>query len=362
MEKIYRYWLSNIEGLGAVSIAKLLAHFGSGYQIFLATEDEFNHLLPKKVKNCLLESKLNFNYYIDSYHKLQEEGIRFITPMDEDYPENLKNIYNPPQGLYIKGHLIKKKVPMVAIVGARNCTYYGKDLAKSIAKSLAEIGVTVVSGLASGIDAQAHIGALEASGVTYGVLGNGVNVCYPRENSRIYQNILTKGCLISEFPVDSPPLALHFPQRNRIISGLADVILVVEARLKSGSLITADLALEQGKDVFAIPGRVHDSLSEGCNSLIKQGAGIYTEINDLLELFHLDTKETTKLSCNQKLGLAFEEEKVYSELGLCSLALSEIVEKSGLDTANVMKILIKLEKKGLVKQTEKNFYMRSIKV
>lgn len=366
MEVKYRYWLCNVEGLGAVRIAKLLEYFGSAREVFKSSEEQLksSKILPKKAIENLLVSRENINKIQENYHKLKEQNIRFITTEDEEYPEKLKHIYNPPQGLYIRGNILNLDIPTVAIVGARNCSYYGKETAKKAAMELAKKGVTIISGLAAGIDTSAHIGTLEACGKTVAVLGNGINLCYPKENVKVYQNILKKGSIISEFPLNSPPLALHFPQRNRIISGLADVILVVEAKLKSGSLITADLALEQGKEVLAVPGRIYDALSEGCNSLIKQGAGIYTNVDDIVEL--LTIKEDKKVAKDYKihekenLGLAFEEEKVYSEVGLRPKCLTEIVDKCGFSTAKTAKILLHLEMSGLIQQTEKNFYVIKI--
>ena len=366
METMYRYWLCNVEGLGAVRIAKLLEYFESAEEVFKSSENQLilSKILPRKEIEKVLESKKNFGKMEEDYHKLKEQNIRFITTKDKEYPKRLKQIYNPPQGLYVKGSKLDLNMPTVAIVGARNCSYYGKETAKKAAMELAKKGVAIISGLAAGIDTNAHIGTLEACGKTIAVLGNGVNLCYPKENVKVYQNILKKGNIISEFPLNSPPLAMHFPQRNRIISGLADVVLVVEAKLKSGSLITADMALEQGKEVFAVPGRIYDALSEGCNSLIKQGAGIYTNVDDIAELLTIndDKKIVKDYKINEKenLGLAFEEEKVYSEVGLRPKCLTEIVDKCGFSTAKTAKILLHLEMSGLIKQTEKNFYVIKI--
>lgn len=363
IEKQYRYWLCNVEGLGAVRIANLLSYFGSAQEVFLCTEKNLkeSRILHKKEINNLLLSKKDFEKLLLEYHKLPEQNIRFITPNDMEYPERLKHIYNPPQGLYIKGNPIQlEDMPSVAIVGARSCSYYGKETAKRAAIELAKQGITIISGLASGIDSEAHLGTLEACGKTLAVLGNGVDICYPSENEKIYQNILKKGSLISEFPLQSPPLSCHFPQRNRIISGLADVILVIEARLKSGSLITADLALEQGKEVFAVPGRIYDALSEGCNNLIKQGANVYTNIDDIAQSLNLKCGNKEKNDIKINLGLAHDEEKVYSEVDLQPKSLNEIVEKCGLSTAETAKILFQLELSGLIQQTEKNFYVIKI--
>ena len=208
------------------------------------------------------------------------ESIVYYDKGTKEYPERMMPFSDMPEGIYVKGRLPRDDRPSAAIVGGRVCSAYGREQARRFAREMAASGVQIISGLASGIDAAAHEGALEGGGTTFAVLGCGVNICYPRENYPLMRKILgQKGGVLSEFPPGERPLAWHFPQRNRLISALADLVLVVEARKKSGSLITADFALEQGKSVYALPGRVNDSLSEGSNRLIAQGAGIAVEPN-----------------------------------------------------------------------------------
>ncbi|MBQ0058663.1 MAG: DNA-processing protein DprA [Lachnospiraceae bacterium] len=199
--------------------------------------------------------------------------MREIHRDDEDYPEKLRRYKGMPETLYVEGKLPGNE-PTVAIIGARRCSAYGKRMANLFGSELAKAGITVISGMAAGIDGQAQRAALSEDGLSYGVLGSGVDICYPTSNRGLYTDLIKKGGILSEQPPGSPPLAQFFPARNRIISALADVVLVIEARKRSGSLITVEFALEQGKSVFAVPGRIGDLLSDGCNELIYDGAGI----------------------------------------------------------------------------------------
>ncbi len=212
---------------------------------------------------------------------LEEKNIRFIPYFSEEYPVRLKNIPAPPYALYVRGRLPTVTDPPAALVGARNCTHYGERMALEYGEKLAENGISIISGMARGIDGAAGRGAINADGCTYAVLGSGVDVCYPRENRGLYVDIQKSGGILSEQLPGSPPLQGNFPRRNRIISAMADLVLVMEAKEKSGSLITADQALEQGKEVYALPGPVTSLLSQGCHRLIAQGAGILLSPEDL---------------------------------------------------------------------------------
>ena len=213
----------------------------------------------------------------------EEEKISFITPFDSAYPERLKNIPNAPAGLYVMGKLPSESDITVAVIGARECSDYGRYVAERLGAFLGERGVTVVSGMARGIDGISQWAALESGGMSIGVLGCGVDICYPAKNRKLYDRLLKQGAVLSEYPTGTPPRPMNFPARNRIVSGLADAVVVIEARNKSGTLITVDMALEQGREVFVVPGRVTDGLSEGCNRLLKQGAGILLSPEELLE-------------------------------------------------------------------------------
>lgn len=297
---------------------------------------------------------------------------------DTLYPEKLKLIENPPEKLYVLGELPDRNKKTVAIVGARECSPYGKNMAFEYARILAMEGVQIVSGLARGVDSAAHRGALAAGEKTFAVMGCGADVCYPEENQNLYEKIIGQGGIISEFEEKEEPIAWHFPMRNRLISGLADLILVVEAREKSGSLITADRALEQGRDVYALPGRVGDALSWGCNRLIAQGAGIAWHPEELLvALFHRNFQQKEEVSSyNNKhnkimpknglpdikfqqkniSGLAREEKKVYSCISLQPMHINEIVKNTGLALEDVLPAIFSLELQNLVIETTMNYY------
>lgn len=281
------------------------------------------------------------------------------------YPERLRILEHMPDKLYVDGELPQDAGPSIAIVGARNCSYYGKNMAYEYGRILARAGVQVVSGLARGVDAAAHAGALAGGGKSYGVLGCGVDVCYPASSRKLYETMKKQGGILSELEPGTPPMAYHFPRRNRIISGLADAVLVVEAKEKSGSLITADFALEQGKTVFALPGRVGDLLSEGCNRLIYQGAVPAWRPEIILEEMNWggeNRAEGAQEKENQKekrgLGLAREDNLVYSCLDLNPKSVSQIQDETGLSPALLMGGLMHLAQAGLAQEVWKNHYIR----
>ena len=214
---------------------------------------------------------------------MKEQGIRLVTMGDEGYPRRLKDIPDAPYGLFVRGRLQTDDAPAVAVIGARECSEYGRYVAKCLGATLGRRGITVVSGMARGIDGISQEAALEAGGNSIGVLGSGVDICYPAQNRPIYERLIRTGAVISTYPLGTPALPRNFPPRNRIVSGLADAVVVVEARAKSGTLITVDMALEQGREVYIVPGRVTDRLSDGCNRLVKQGAGIVLSPESFLE-------------------------------------------------------------------------------
>ena len=252
----YQYWLSNIPGVGCKTIHRLLGQAGSAEEIYFLKKEQLEKLsgLSDRQVHAITERKKNWDLE-EKYAALGENGISFLSCEMESYPKQLRNIVDAPYSLYIKGKMPDFSKRRVAVVGARMCSEYGKKMAEQIGEKLALCGAEVLSGMARGIDAYGHIGALKAGGNTYAVLGCGVNVCYPRTNQKLYENILSHGGIISEYPPETEPIAQLFPARNRIISALSDVVVIVEAKERSGSLITADFALEQGKDIYAVPGR-----------------------------------------------------------------------------------------------------------
>ena len=284
---------------------------------------------------------------------------RVIKKGDCDYPERLERIKGAPERLYVRGSLPDPNKKTVSIVGARNCTDYGCTLAKTIARILSMNDVQVISGLAMGIDTQGHIGAIEVEKPTFAVMGCGVDICFPSHNSNVYEKILEYGGgILAEVEVGTPPLPYNFPLRNRIISGLSDVVIVVEARDKSGSLITADFALEQGKTIFACPGRVGDSLSRGTNNLIKQGAYILTSADDVLEHLGLIVDGLIPKAENDISKLDYFEKLIYEVLKDETLHIDQIVEKVKLPVGKCLNVLMSLELNGFVETSVSNYYRR----
>ena len=289
------------------------------------------------------------------------QKIKCLTIEDSNFPDRLRKLSGMPKKLYYIGNLPDPKKPAAAVVGARMCSPYGRCQAFKYARTMASYGVQIISGKARGIDAEGHKGALDTDTPTFAVLGSGVDVCYPNSNRWLYQRILEKGGgIISELPPGSPPVNWAFPARNRIISGLSDLVLVVEARKRSGSLITADLALEQGKEVFALPGRRIDPLSEGCNRLIAQGAGIVTKPEDVLDFFHIKCKNSCKKTIKSVNALAKSEKMVYSCLDSQPKHLEAVMKSCGVTAGECMTALLNLEMQGLILQPMNQYYVRKI--
>lgn len=291
-------------------------------------------------------------------NKELKDGIRYIKKADKAFPKKLLELHDCPEGIYVRGELPDPEKKTVAIVGARMCTPYGRATASYFARVLAANDVQIVSGLALGIDGAAHEGALLAGGKTFGILACGVDVCYPRANISLYEQMCHCGGLISEEPCGFPPLAKLFPKRNRIISVLSDLVLVVEARSKSGSLITADFAAEQGRDLYVIPGRLEDELSRGCNELICQGAGLALSPERLLEIMGKSEEKSDNLKKSDENVLAREENLVYSCLSLQPKALEELSRQTKLSITSVMEAVMLLQLRGLVKEIGRNRYVK----
>ena len=280
----YWIWLSIIEKKNYTITRRLLDIYKTPEEIWKLSKKELEQL---EVEEQMIQEMTNPNYrrIVKAYILyMKEKNIQILTIKDEDYPYLLKQIYDPPSVIYIMGNKKILSQNGIAIVGSRNCSLYGQKIAKYLSYQLAKKGIHIISGLARGIDTFSHMGTLQAKGKTIAVLGSGLDVIYPPENAKLAEKIVeSEGCLVSEYIVGTKPLGEHFPVRNRIISGLASGVVVVEASEKSGSLITVDFALEQGKNVYAVPGNINSPNSLGTNSLIKQGAKIVTSIEDILE-------------------------------------------------------------------------------
>lgn len=278
---------------------------------------------------------------------------------ENNYPEKLKSIKNPPKKLYVLGNLPDENKKTVAIVGSRACSDYGNTMAKLIAKTLSQNDIQVISGLALGIDTAAHIGSLETNGKTFAVLGCGVNICYPSYNFNIYERILeTNGGIISELEKDKEPLPFNFPLRNRIISGLSDLVIIVEADKKSGALITADYAIEQGKDVFCVPGRLGDRLSLGTNKYIKDGAYIITEISDILDRLGVIKDKKIPIDSFNIDNLDYFEKTVFSTLSYEAKHFDEIMAETKLPYEKLTNVLMSLQLSNVIKSTGINYFKK----
>ena len=349
-------WMCSMPGFYRKDFARLLQYFESPERIH-GSEKKQTAMLPflnEKQKTVLEDWKKNSAKEIR--HKLAEKGIQFISCMEEKYPDKLKTIEDFPFGLFYIGSLPAKGERCAAVVGARMCTNYGRNIAVEIAEMMAEYGISVVSGMAYGIDGIAQAAALKTGGKSYAVTGCGADICYPADHRDLCRDLAKKGGVITEYPPGTMPKPLHFPMRNRIISGLSECVIVIEAKKKSGSLITADLALDQGKDVLAVPGRMEDPLSEGCNQLIAQGAGIVTSIEELK--VHLGIQaENMKKKKKNNIKLASSENMVYICLDFRPKSLTEVIKNTDLPAEAVMRILTDLQTRGMVEEITKNYYV-----
>lgn len=316
-ENKYCIWLSSVPGVGCKSCLNLIRYFGSAENVYQCSYSELiasGTVREQTAKNISEHRNLES---IDNYLKIvKENGIKVYTINGTEYPENLKNIYDPPPVLYVKGELVREDALAVAIVGSRKASEYGLKAAQRIASRLAELGITIVSGMALGIDSAAHRGALAANGRTVAVFGCGLKYVYPMSNYRLSQEIQKNGALISEYPFDTEAFAPQFPARNRIISGMSLGVIVVEAGEKSGSLITADFALEQGREVFAVPGNISSPNSKGTNTLIKNGAKLVSNIEDIIEELNLNIvyKDKINVNNNENLDISIEESRILAFL------------------------------------------------
>ena len=283
-EKEALCFFQSLNGFNKYLIKRLFKEFDSYYSAATATKKALSKILSEKEVYILLSARQRIDISLP-FENLLKQNINFIIPSDHIFPDKLKLIPDPPLGLYIKGNMPISTKPSIAIIGARNCSPYGSHMAKLFAREIALADVQIISGLARGIDSISQNEALSVGGYTCAVLGCGVDICYPAENKELYNALSTQGGLISEYPPGTKPLAYLFPPRNRIISGIADAIIVIEARIKSGTSITVNMALEQGRDIYALPGRVCDNLSLGCNLLIKDGATPLISPKDFIEEF-----------------------------------------------------------------------------
>lgn len=353
----HEYWFANLKGISNRRKIEIRQKVTSLEPLYYIEETVLKQVGIQENERELMMKSLQEWEVDGQYQKLEERGIQFVPISDQRYPKQLRHISSAPYALYVRGKLPDENKKTIAIVGARECSSYGESMAKKFAKGLAQAGIQIISGMARGIDSYAQRGTLEAGGESYAVLGCGVDVCYPRDAIGLYMDLQENGGVISEFPIGTKPLPQHFPARNRIISGLADAVLVIEAKEKSGSLITADMALEQGKDVYALPGPINSELSKGCNVLIKQGAGVLLSPEELLEDWGFYGGKNQQKNNLMKFPLESEENIVYSCLGFYPKNLEQLLNMTSYSVSELLNILTGLELKGYIKEISKNNYV-----
>jgi DNA processing protein len=347
--------LNRMEKVGPRTVAKLYKRWPDLQKMFKLSPNELEQAgVPPALARTI--NAFDMRLIQEDLQWLNAGGDHhLLTWEDKNYPQLLKEINDPPVVLYAKGQLSAFVQPPLAIIGSRNPSVTGSENAYSFAKALAAQGVTIVSGLALGIDAKAHIGCLESQGQTIAVMGTGIDWIYPRRHVKLAQQITQKGLLLSEFPLKNPPIAGHFPRRNRIISGLSLCTLVIEAAMKSGSLITARMALEQNRDVLAIPGSIHNPLARGCHYLLQQGAKLVTSVADVLEELRMEPQQDIREK--PIFSLASENENLVKFIGFEMTTVDQIVLRSGYTIEQVTSELAELELKGAV-VTVPGGYMR----
>lgn len=345
-------WLNSL-GITNKTIERL-----KGYFIDLREIMEVDKNILSKLKGINVNSlnkivkNRNINYIEDLLNSLEKYKIKTITILDREYPNSLEYIYDKPYVLYGKGNMIEKDRLSIGMVGSRKATAYGKWACEKFTKELSNMGITIISGLAQGIDTVSHKTAIKEGGRTIAVLGNGIDKTYPKNNEKLYKEIPENGMILTEFPLGTPPMSYNFPQRNRIISGLSLGIIVIEAKEKSGSLITAHHGLEQGKSIFALPGNINSIYSGGTNKLIKDGARPLLDIDDILdEIRELQIKEyKNKKEDVDYSQLSNIEINIVNTLEEGPLHCDLISHKSGLDISSVISTLTILELKGIIKE------------
>jgi len=357
LDKDVEQWLqlSLLPGLGDESFRRLLFAFGSPEQILGAGHGALSKVVPGRLASAICEGRAPEALAVVA-DWLSEAANYILTLGDTRYPQALLQIPDPPPLLYVKGHVDLLNLPALAIVGSRNATPQGAALAESFARTLSDAGLTIVSGLALGIDAAAHRGGLAGSARSVAVVGTGLDVVYPARNRALAHELATAGALVSEFPLGTGPIASNFPRRNRLISGLARGCLVIEAAAQSGSLITARLANEQGREVFAVPGSIHSPLSKGCHLLIKQGSKLVEAAQDILEELHMPAHAPEAASAAAHSGV--HEQALLDHLGFDPCDIDTLSMRSGLPSDVVSSLLTQLEIEGIVAAVPGGRYQR----
>ncbi|SHH45447.1 DNA processing protein [Butyrivibrio fibrisolvens DSM 3071] len=392
-ELIDFYMLTRVRGLGKKSLHKLISTYQNAGSILALSDREIDQILGQKTAENFKYTKRIWNKEKE-YKKMIDMGIRIIPYSDESFPEKLRTIPDPPACLFVKGKLPDNNKPSVSIVGARMCSEYGRYASRQFGLGLAEAGIQIISGMALGVDGISQKAALKAGYPSYAVLGCSPEYCYPDGNRDVYDMLCQNGGIISEYAPGTPPEARLFPMRNRIISGLSDIVLVIEARKKSGTQITVDMALEQGKEIFAVPGRITDRLSDGCNELIRQGAGIALSPEDIISSlgtinrssyagnnsenhyeakqldfsdissWQISTEESNPEQINVEENLSPLENAILNVMDIYPISatqIAQLLEKSGItEPVNViLSALTMMQLNGLIK-SQGSYYIKTL--
>jgi len=358
--------LNLVEGVGPIRLRQLLEFFGDATAILRASRPQL--LQVRGIGEDTATAIANWEKDIDLAAELKRAadfGCRIVIQADPEYPETLRQIYDPPILLYVKGDLLPRDKNSVAIVGSRMTTPYGMEVARKLGYQLAYLGVTVVSGGARGIDSAAHQGAISAKGRTLAVLGTGINICWPAENAKLFEQIAANGALVTQFPFNRPGDKQSFPIRNRIVAGMTLGTVVVEANLSSGALITANFANEYGRQVFAVPGRIDSPRSKGCHDLIKKGAKLCEGAEDILSEFEYLFPQSNRPASPAETGtlpaleLSEKEQKVYDTLSNEEITIDDVIRRSGLPASAASVALLSLEMKRVIRQLPGKLFVRN---
>ncbi len=344
--------LNMMEGMGPVTAASLEASLGSMEAVFTASKSDLMTVDGVGARSA--ERILSERERVDGAAeaaKAERMGVRILTPVDDQYPDLLREIHDPPLALYVRGNVDSLSAQGLAVVGTRRPTHYGRDCSEQLSRQLASARYSIISGLARGIDTAAHRGALKAQGVTVGVLGSALDQFYPAENIELAAEMCERGCVISEFPFGRSPDKTTFPMRNRIVAGLSRGVLVVEAGIKSGAMITVNQALDQGKAVFAVPGRIDQPSTRGTHYLIKNGAQLVDDVDDIFSEFDslIPDRPRGEMVSLPTPCLTEDEDRVISSLALGEQSVDEVARETGLSVSQVGATLIRLEMKRLIR-------------
>ena len=358
---LYDYWLARIHGIPSSIKILLDQAYGSAKEVYAASDSSLSQRRFVKPEYVTAISRSRQIWDLEGeYDLMRRDGARMVIWKDQEYPYLLCLLHDNPYAVYVKGRLPDLNKPSIAIVGARSCSPYGKKQAEILSRALAEAGVNIISGMALGIDGIAQRAAISCGGYSLGILGSGIDLCYPERHHKLYCDLIEKGGIVSEYPLSEPPIRAHFPQRNRLISILSHAVVVIEAREKSGSLITADFALEQGRDVYAMPGPVDSLLSRGCHRLIEQGAKIVMSTEELLADLGKKQCENADVNLQNELpDLTESEEKVFPYLTDTPVKLSELELLTGLDPAVLTNTLVSMQLKGIAKEFSLQHFVRA---